>query len=116
MLAPSPPQKPLLSALVRVVVGGKSRSPAAALLYCGHTLRHVTHEEFSGELVPALGRALLRSPELAVGHAAALLTGLTIDLSRYAEELGKPLSSEYCGLNTSLCRGEGNGLIWLTLI
>ncbi|XP_043189397.1 eIF-2-alpha kinase activator GCN1-like isoform X4 [Amphibalanus amphitrite] len=87
-------KKPLLAGLVRLVVGGKSRAPPAALLYCGHALRHVSHAEFSGELLPALGRALLRSPELAVGHTASILAGLSIDLSQYAEELAKPLSTQ----------------------
>ncbi|XP_037092852.1 eIF-2-alpha kinase activator GCN1-like [Pollicipes pollicipes] len=86
-------KKPLLAGVVRVVVGGKSRSPAAPLLYCGHVLRHLTHAEFGGELLPALGRALLRSPELAVSSAAALLDRLQLDLSQYAGELAKPLGT-----------------------
>ena len=57
-------QSTFVSLYVRLVAG-RSLMTSSVVTSCRELLRHVTHDEFSSQLLPALDRALLRNPETA---------------------------------------------------
>ena len=57
-------QSTFVSLYVRLVAG-RSLMTSSVVASCRELLRHVTHDEFSSQLLPALDRALLRNPETA---------------------------------------------------
>lgn len=82
----------LLAAFVEHVVNAKARPKAAALAAWGQLLAGTSHEEFSGQLLPAAQRMMKRSPDVTLPTVAALCRGVRLDLSAYAAALAEPLS------------------------
>jgi hypothetical protein len=58
---------------------------------CKPFLKLLTHEDFKGLLLPALLKAMLRSPEIILGSVGQVLASVSIDLSAYAADLAKPI-------------------------
>lgn len=54
-------------------------------------LRRLTHDDFKDQLLPALQKSMLRNPEIIIDSVAHILSGLSLDLSRYSEEISKGL-------------------------
>ncbi|TRY60563.1 hypothetical protein DNTS_026976 [Danionella cerebrum] len=65
-------------------------------------LRHVTHAEFKEQLLPTLQKSLLRSPENSMQTISSMLASLTLDLSQYALDVGKGISSQLKANNPEL--------------
>lgn len=84
----------LLDALVKICVSCKKKPEPFILQSCRGLLSIVTHDEFSNIILPALEKAMLRSPEVALQSVGLLLAGLSLDLSQYAMAIGKQLISE----------------------
>ncbi|KAG8223949.1 hypothetical protein J437_LFUL003757 [Ladona fulva] len=80
---------PLISAVAKVTIGSKVKPPPYVIRECESLLRHISHEEFSETLLSALQKAMLRSPEVALESVGILLSKLSLDLSRYAINLGR---------------------------
>ena len=59
-------------------------------------LRHVSHEEFKTHLLPAMQKAMLRNPEIILEGVGRVISGLSLDLSQYALDIGKNLAGKYC--------------------
>uniref|UniRef100_A0A8C8M5D5 TOG domain-containing protein n=1 Tax=Oncorhynchus tshawytscha TaxID=74940 RepID=A0A8C8M5D5_ONCTS len=68
----------------------------------GSLLRHVSHSEFKVLLLPALQKAMLRSPENAMQTVSCLLASVTLDLSQYAMDIGKGIASQLKANNPQL--------------
>ncbi len=56
-------------------------------------LRTLTDQEFRGQLLPSMSKALLRSPEVALLTVSHILAGLSLELSAVAADLGKSFAS-----------------------
>lgn len=93
-------QPALLDAFVRTAVSCK-QSPRLELVgSCAPLLRQLSHEELSGILLPAMQRALLRSPEVILPSVGRVLAALSLDLSQYtqpadAASIARSLASKY---------------------
>uniref|UniRef100_A0A8C1M894 GCN1 activator of EIF2AK4 n=1 Tax=Cyprinus carpio TaxID=7962 RepID=A0A8C1M894_CYPCA len=68
----------------------------------GSMLRHMSHAEFKEQLLPTLLKALLRSPENSMQTISCMLASLTLDLSQYALDIGKGISSQLKANNPEL--------------
>ncbi|CAL7933790.1 unnamed protein product [Xylocopa violacea] len=54
-------------------------------------LRRITHDEFKSQLLPALQKAMLRNPEIIIESVGHILSGLSLDLSQYSQDISKGL-------------------------
>ncbi|XP_066545283.1 stalled ribosome sensor GCN1 isoform X2 [Amia ocellicauda] len=84
----------LLDLYLKTVLMSKTKPQKHILDKCGAVLRHVSHPEFKEQLLPALQKSLLRSPENAMETVSSLLASVTLDLSQYAMDIGKGLASQ----------------------
>uniref|UniRef100_A0A4W5R6Q8 GCN1 activator of EIF2AK4 n=1 Tax=Hucho hucho TaxID=62062 RepID=A0A4W5R6Q8_9TELE len=80
----------------------KTRPHQHILDKSGLLLRHVSHSEFKELLLPALQKAMLRSPENAMQTVSCLLASVTLDLSQYAMDIGKGIASQLKANNPQL--------------
>lgn len=62
---------------------------------CYGLLGKVTDEQFKTVLQPALQKSMLRNPEIILETVGYVLTGLNLDLSKSAVELGKSLICKF---------------------
>uniref|UniRef100_A0A8C2BD83 GCN1 activator of EIF2AK4 n=1 Tax=Cyprinus carpio TaxID=7962 RepID=A0A8C2BD83_CYPCA len=93
-------QAALLDLYVKTVLMSKTR-PHQHIL-SGSMLRHMSHAEFKEQLLPTLQKALLRSPENSMQTISCMLASLTLDLSQYALDIGKGISSQLKANNPEL--------------
>lgn len=80
-----------LDAFIKSMVSVKVKPDKAHILGCYPLLKITTHEQFKGSLLPALQKSMLRSPEVILECVGLVITGLNLDLSPYAMDLGKSL-------------------------
>uniref|UniRef100_A0A8K9V568 GCN1 activator of EIF2AK4 n=1 Tax=Oncorhynchus mykiss TaxID=8022 RepID=A0A8K9V568_ONCMY len=83
----------VLDLYMKAVLMSKTRPHQHILDKSGSLLRHVSHSEFKMLLLPALQKAMLRSPENAMQTVSCLLASVTLDLSQYAMYIGKGIAS-----------------------
>ena len=84
----------LIEILVKTILAAKTKTNSHIIRGTYPLLRRVNHDEFKEHLLPSLLKAMLRNPEIVMGTVSYLITGLKIDLSQYAEQLGKPFASQ----------------------
>uniref|UniRef100_A0A8C2BGT6 GCN1 activator of EIF2AK4 n=1 Tax=Cyprinus carpio TaxID=7962 RepID=A0A8C2BGT6_CYPCA len=92
----------LLDLYVKTVLMSKTRPHQHILEKSGSMLRHMSHAEFKEQLLPTLQKALLRSPENSMQTISCMLASLTLDLSQYALDIGKGISSQLKANNPEL--------------
>ncbi|XP_023197971.1 eIF-2-alpha kinase activator GCN1 isoform X2 [Xiphophorus maculatus] len=92
----------LLDLYVKLVLMSKTKPQQHVLDKSGSLLRHVTHSEFKEQLLPALQKTMLRSPENAMQTVSCLLSAVTLDLSQYAMDIGKAIASQLKANNAQL--------------
>ncbi|XP_016090590.1 eIF-2-alpha kinase activator GCN1-like [Sinocyclocheilus grahami] len=92
----------LLDLYVKTVLMSKTRPHQHILVKSGSMLRHMSHTEFKEQLLPTLQKALLRSPENSMPTISCMLASLTLDLSPYALDIGKGISSQLKANNPEL--------------
>ncbi|XP_014216178.1 eIF-2-alpha kinase activator GCN1 [Copidosoma floridanum] len=54
-------------------------------------LKQISHDDFKNQLLPALQKAMLRNPEIIIETVGHILSGLSLDLSRYSQDISKGL-------------------------
>ncbi|RMX46865.1 hypothetical protein pdam_00022068, partial [Pocillopora damicornis] len=82
-------KKTLLEMYVKAVINSKTRPSHHVLVNIPPLLSHVTHDDFSSLILPALQKSLLRNPEVVLESAAYLISSVSIDLSKYALDICK---------------------------
>lgn len=87
-------KKAFINIYLKQVLACRTSPPIHILEDCKFILRHVNHEEFKGQISPAAQKAMLRNPEIILEAVEHLLSGVQLDLSQYALELGKPLAKQ----------------------
>uniref|UniRef100_A0A8C8HMZ4 TOG domain-containing protein n=1 Tax=Oncorhynchus tshawytscha TaxID=74940 RepID=A0A8C8HMZ4_ONCTS len=92
----------VLDLYMKAVLMSKTRPHQHILDKSGSLLRHVSHSEFKVLLLPALQKAMLRSPENAMQTVSCLLASVTLDLSQYAMDIGKGIASQLKANNPQL--------------
>lgn len=80
----------LLEVYLRETLQVKTKPTPGVLASFAPLLAAVTHEDMAAVLVPALEKALKKSPSGVMGAVAALAAQLPLDLSRYVEALLLP--------------------------
>jgi hypothetical protein len=78
---------------LQVCLSGKVKPREQLLKETTPFLRTLTDQEFRGQLLPAMSKALLRSPEVALLTVSHILAGLSLELSAVAADLGKSFAS-----------------------
>ncbi|KAG0431537.1 hypothetical protein HPB47_021682 [Ixodes persulcatus] len=76
------------------VLGSKTPAPTHVLEQSRSLLRHVTHDDFKGQLLPALQKAMLRNPEIIMESVAHVMQGVSLELSPYLGDLGKSIAPD----------------------
>ncbi|RZF42658.1 hypothetical protein LSTR_LSTR001453 [Laodelphax striatellus] len=83
----------LLDTFIKVGVSCKVQPPLFLLDEARPLLLRVKHDEFSQLLQPAMQKAMLRNPEIILLSVGKILQRLSIDLSQYALDIGKALTT-----------------------
>nr|XP_022338883.1 eIF-2-alpha kinase activator GCN1-like [Crassostrea virginica] len=96
---------PFVEMYVKQILGSRSKPPALLLKSSSELLRHINHAEFKDQVLPALQKAMLRSPEIILEAVGSLLLSVTIDLGQYIQDLSKPLGVQLCS-KEDICRQE----------
>lgn len=81
----------LLEHFIKGIVVQKVKPREPYIPACALLLRSIDAGEFKGSVLAALQRAMLRSPEIVLQAVGAIVHELRIDVSDFAEELGRPL-------------------------
>lgn len=81
----------LIEHFIKGLVTVKVKPTVAAITSCSQLLKTLTLEEFKKSILPALQRAMLRSPEVVLQTVGAIVHELEIDVSEFAFDLGKVL-------------------------
>lgn len=78
-----------MDALIKVCISCKKKPEIFVVEAAAPLLRKVTHEDFQGQVLPALQKAMLRNPEIIIESFGYILSGLNLDLSRYSQDISK---------------------------
>lgn len=106
-------QTGLLEVFIKVGVSSKTQPPLYMLNEAHPLLLRINHDNFREQLLPAMQKAMLRNPEIILQCVGKILSSLSLDLSQYALDIGKNLTSKFylfvffspCGLLPCyLCR------------
>lgn len=81
----------LLEHFIKGLVTVKVKPREQYIPACHVLLTSISQDEFRTSVQSALQRAMLRSPEIVLQAVGAIVQQLQIDVSEFAEELGKPL-------------------------
>ncbi|XP_024130877.1 eIF-2-alpha kinase activator GCN1 [Oryzias melastigma] len=92
----------MLDLYIKSVLMSKTKPQQHILDKSSSLLRHVSHSEFKELLLPTLQKTMLRSPENAMQTVSCLLSAVTLDLSQYALDIGKAISSQLKANNAQL--------------
>ncbi|KAF7989110.1 hypothetical protein HCN44_007420 [Aphidius gifuensis] len=79
----------ILDAFIKLTISCKKKPQLFVVDASYPLLNRITHDEFKNQLLPAMQRGMLRNPELIIGSVGHILSGLSIDLSKYSEDLSK---------------------------
>lgn len=91
----TPYKAALLDTFIKSLISGKTKPLPAVIEGCYSFLKLLNHDEFKATLLPALQKAMLRNPEVILECVGIVITGLSLDLSRYSADLGKSLICKY---------------------
>ena len=86
-------KKSMLDSFIKIAVSTKIKPDSYLVEHCKPLLKILSHEDFKGVLLPALLRAILRNPEIIMASVGHILGSVSLDLSLYAAELGKPIAT-----------------------
>lgn len=81
----------LIDHFIKGLVTVKVKPQVASITACSQLLKTLSLDEFKKSILPALQRAMLRSPEIVLQAVGAIVHELEIDVSDFAFDLGKVL-------------------------
>lgn len=83
----------VLNTFIKVCVSCKKKPDLYIIDAAAPFLKRISHDDFKNQLLPALQKAMLRNPEIIIETVGHILSRLSLDLSRYVQELSKGLFS-----------------------
>ncbi|XP_021942062.1 eIF-2-alpha kinase activator GCN1, partial [Zootermopsis nevadensis] len=83
----------LLEMFIKVAISCKTKPAVYAIRASDSLLKHVSHEEFKRQLLPAMQKAMLRNPEIILESVGHVIEGLFLDMSQYAQDVGRSLAT-----------------------
>ncbi|CAH1977085.1 unnamed protein product [Acanthoscelides obtectus] len=81
----------LMDTFIKSLVSCKTRPSPNVIISCYPLLSQVDDDRFKKAVLPALQKAMLRNPEIILECVGLVISGIEIDLSKYAMELGNSL-------------------------
>ncbi|XP_016837247.1 eIF-2-alpha kinase activator GCN1 [Nasonia vitripennis] len=81
----------ILSTFMKVCVSCKKKPDLYIIDAAAPFLKRISHDDFKNQLLPALQKAMLRNPEIIIETVGHILTSLSLDLSRYTDDISKGL-------------------------
>lgn len=81
----------LIEHFIKGLITVKVKPNAALFTSCSQLLKSLSDDEFKKSILPALQRAMLRSPEIILQGVGAIIHEIEIDCSEFAFDLGKTL-------------------------
>lgn len=97
----------LLETFIKKFVSCKTRPLPNVIIASYPLLKQVNHDLFKKNLWPSLQKAMLRNPEIILECVGLVISGLNLDLSVYATEVGNSLigtTFDNSSSQFSLCR------------
>ena len=84
----------ILDLYLKKIIGTRAKLTAASINVSNYWLRFVDRSDFSEKILPALQRALLRSPENVLESIAYMFEDIKIDLSDFAKDIVSTLCKQ----------------------
>ncbi|KAF7417549.1 hypothetical protein HZH68_000202 [Vespula germanica] len=84
-------KKNVIDTFIKVTISSKKKPDLYVVDTAIPLLRRISHEEFKVQLLPALQKAMLRNPEIIIESVGHILSGLSLDLSQYSQDICKGL-------------------------
>lgn len=81
----------IITHFIKGLVTVKVKPSLSNISGCKLLLNSLTKDEFKAQVLPALQRSMLRSPEVVLQSVGAIVHELNIDISEFAYDLGKTL-------------------------
>ncbi|KAK0092981.1 hypothetical protein PV326_000188 [Microctonus aethiopoides] len=81
----------IIDAFIKVAISCKKKPELFVVDEAASFLHRLNHDDFKNQLLPALQKAMLRNPEIIIGSVGHILSNVSIDLSRYGEDISKGL-------------------------
>ena len=81
----------ILNTFLKVCVSCKKKPDLYIIDAAKPFLKRISHDDFKNLLLPALQKAMLRNPEIIIETVGHILICLSLDLSRYTQDLSKGL-------------------------
>jgi hypothetical protein len=85
---------------IKVAISCKTKPAVYTIKASDSLLKHVSHEEFKQLLLPAMQKAMLRNPEIILESVGHVIEGLSLDMSQYAQDIGRSLASKLAICNS----------------
>lgn len=87
----------LLDTFIKTLISCKNKPIKTVIVACYPLMKTVNHDQFKTTLLPALQKAMLRNPEIIIECVGFVISGVDLDLSLYASDIGKSLiGKHYC--------------------
>lgn len=81
----------IIDHFVKGLITVKVKPNSVCVSLCGVILKSISHNEFKTQILPALQRAMLRSPEIILQGVGSIVRELEIDVSEFSFDMGKTL-------------------------
>lgn len=81
----------LITNFVKAMITTKVKPPSISFVQCQLLLQIINEAEFQKEILPALQKAMLRSPEISLQAVGYIVEYMNFDISPYALQMGKVL-------------------------
>nr|CAH7734834.1 unnamed protein product [Callosobruchus chinensis] len=81
----------LIDTFIKSLVSCKTRPSPNVIMSCYPLLSQLDDDRFKRAMLPALQKAMLRNPEIILECVGLVISGVELDLSKYAVELGNSL-------------------------
>lgn len=81
----------IIEHFIKGLITVKVKPNSICMTLCGVILKSINHDEFKSQILPALQRAMLRSPEIILQGVGAIVRELEIDVGEFSLDMGKTL-------------------------
>ncbi len=88
---------------IKVAISCKVRPESFIIKESEPLLRLIECDEFEKTLLPAVLKSMLRNPEIILQCISDVILYLSIDLSKYALDIGKNFAGQYHKISVSVC-------------
>ncbi|KAK7087777.1 stalled ribosome sensor GCN1-like [Littorina saxatilis] len=99
-----------LDLYLKQVLASRTKPPQAVVDSSKEILRHCSHDDFKGQVLPAAQKAMLRNPEVILSTVGKMLSQLNLDLSQYATDIAKLLGAPLASKDEATRREAAEGV------